>query len=193
MSNEVILMGTIVSNFTYDHCLYGETFYNVTLCVKRDSGNKDSIPLLISDRLIDINKNLIGACVSIRGEFRSHNKHDEDKNRLKLYVFVNSIELLAENNNINDVFIEGYICKNPIYRHTPLGRRIADAVIAVNREYNKSAYIPCIFWGRNAHAMSLLRAGDRIRVAGRIQNRDYIKNGESKTAYELSVNLLEIC
>lgn len=193
MSNEVNLVGKITSEFSYSHSLYGETFYNVTLCVKRDSGNKDAIPLLISDRLIDVSSCLTGVCVGVRGEFRSFNQHDEDKNRVKLYVFVNNIEVLTDNSNINDVFLEGYICKSPTYRHTPLGREIADAVIAVNRSYNKSDYIPCIFWGRNAYFMRSLKAGDRIRVAGRIQSREYVKNDETKTAYELSVNLLEVC
>lgn len=193
MSNQVNLVGEITSEFSYSHSLYGETFYNVTLCVKRDSGNKDAIPLLISDRLIDINNSLMGVCVGVTGEFRSFNQHDEDKNRVKLYVFVNNIEVLTDNSNINDVFLEGYICKSPTYRHTPLGREIADAVIAVNRSYNKSDYIPCIFWGRNAYFIKSLKAGDHIRVAGRIQSREYVKNDETKTAYELSVNLLEIC
>lgn len=193
MSNQVNLVGEITSNFSYSHSLYGETFYNVTLCVKRDSGNKDAIPLLISDRLIDINKSTIGTCVGVSGEFRSHNQRDELKNRVKLYVFVNKIEMLTDNSNINDVFLEGYICKTPTYRHTPLGREIADAILAVNRPYNKSDYIPCIFWGRNAYFARSLKAGDSIRVAGRIQSREYTKDGEIKMAYELSVNLLELC
>jgi single-stranded DNA-binding protein len=192
MSNQVKLVGRIASLFTFSHTLYGEDFYNVTLCVRRDSGNADMIPLIVSDRLIDVSKNLVACYMYVAGEFRSYNQHDTDKSRLKLYVFVNSIEA-AEPTNINDVFLEGYICKQPIYRHTPLGREIADVMLAVNRGYNKSDYIPCILWGRNAYYIKSLTTGDRIRVAGRIQSRKYLKNGESKEAYELSVNLLEVC
>jgi len=192
MGNQVELVGKIASIFTYSHTLYGESFYNSSLCVLRDSGKVDIIPLIISDRLIDVDKSYVDNPVYIRGEFRSYNQHDNDKSRLKLYVFVNSIEA-AEPTNVNDVFLEGYICKQPIYRHTPLGREVADVMLAVNRGYNKSDYIPCVLWGRNAYYSKNLATGDCIRVAGRIQSREYNKNNEVKMAYELSVNLLEVC
>ena len=191
MSNQVNLIGSIVSDFTYSHALYGETFYNVTLCVKRDSGNVDLVPLLISDRLMDAN--IEYKYVYVTGEFRSYNQHDEDKNRLKLYVFVNSMVEVEPTKGVNDVFLEGYICKPPSYRQTPLGREICDIMLAVNRAYNKSDYIPCIVWGRNAYYVKDLKVGDGIRVAGRIQSREYNKNGDRKTAYELSANLVELC
>lgn len=193
MSNEVELIGAIASEFVYDHAFRGEGFYSVVMDVKRDSGKVDRVPVLVSERLVDVTNSLVGVCVHIKGEFRSHNQHDEDKSRLKLYVFANSIELLETNNNVNDVFLEGYICKQPIYRRTPLGREIADVMLAVNRSYNKSDYIPCILWGRNAYYVRNLSAGSSLRVAGRIQSREYVKNDEIKTAYELSVNLLELC
>lgn len=193
MSNQVNLVGSIVSELVYSHSLYGETFYILTLSVKRQSGKSDLIPLLVSDRLIDVNKSLMGQSVYVRGEFRSHNQHDTDKNRVKLYVFVNSLELLSVADNVNDVYLEGYICKTPTYRHTPLGREISDVTLAVNRAFNKSDYIPCIVWGRNAYYVRNLNAGDRVRMAGRIQSREYTKDGECKTAYELSVNLIELC
>lgn len=193
MSNQVNLVGSIESDFIYSHSLYGETFYVLTLSVKRDSGKADLIPLLVSERLIDVSEPLVGQSVYVSGEFRSHNQHDADKNRVKLYVFVNRVERLDTTNNVNDVFLEGCICKQPTYRHTPLGREISDVTLAVNRGYNKSDYIPCILWGRNAYFVKSLNAGDRIRVAGRIQSREYTKDGEAKTAYELSVNLLEVC
>ena len=154
MSNQVNLIGSIMSSFIYSHTSYGEPFYSVTLSVKRDSGKVDLIPLLVSDRLIDVTKNYTGTYVYVRGEFRSYNQHDEDKSRLKLYVFVNSIES-AEARNVNDVFLEGYVCKPPTYRYTPLGREIADVMLAVNRQYGKSDYIPCILWGRTATMLSL--------------------------------------
>lgn len=191
MGNQVKLVGSIVSNFTLSHTLYSETFYYVTLSVKRDSGTVDMLPLLVSDRLIDINKEY--GQVYVTGEFRSYNQHDPDKNRLKLYVFVNSIESVDDEKDINDVFLEGYLCKQPVYRRTPLGREIADVMLAVNRAYGKSDYIPCILWGRNAYCVKELQAGECIRVAGRVQSREYTKNGETMTAYELSVNLLELC
>lgn len=192
MANQVNLVGVINSELKYDHEMYGEKFYNTTAAVTRDSGKTDIIPLLISERVMDEGSSLVGACVHIAGEFRSHNKHYEDKSRLILYVFVNELEILSENTNINDVFLEGHICKTPTYRHTPLNRNICDVILAVNRGYNKSDYIPCILWGRNAYYARTLNIGDSIRVAGRIQSREYIKKDEVKTAYELSVSLLEL-
>ena len=192
MANQVNLVGVINSELKYDHEMYGEKFYNATAAVTRDSGKTDIIPLLISERVMGEGSSLIGACVHIAGEFRSYNIHDENKSSLKLYVFVNELKILGDNANVNDVFLEGYICKPPTYRHTPLGREIADVILAVNRGYNKSDYIPCILWGRNAYYVRSLGAGDCIRVAGRIQSREYTKNDEVKTAYEMSVSLLEL-
>lgn len=191
MGNQVNLVGNILSDFAYSHTVYGESFYNVTLCVKRDSGNIDLVPLLISEKLIGSNK--VYDCVYVTGEFRSYNQHEDDKKRLKLFVFVNSMAVVEAENNVNDVFLEGFVCKQPTYRHTPQGREIADVMLAVNRQYGKSDYIPCILWGRNAYFVKDLKAGSSLRVAGRIQSREYNKNGEHKTAYELSVNLVELC
>lgn len=193
MNNQVTVVGCIESDFEYSHEVLSEKFYSVVLAIERDSSKLDLIPLLVSERLIDVSKSYIGSYVAIKGEFRSHNQHDIDKNRLKLYVFANDIELLNAAGNVNDVFLEGYICKEPVYRHTPLGREITDIILAVNRGYNKSDYIPCIFWGRNARYVSQLTAGSSLRVAGRIQSREYVKNEDVKTAYELSVSLLEVC
>ena len=191
MGNQVNLVGNILSDFAYSHTVYGESFYNVTLCVKRDSGNIDLVPLLISEKLIGSNK--VYDCVYVTGEFRSYNQHEDDKKRLKLFVFVNSMAAVEAEDNVNDVFLEGFVCKQPTFRHTPQGREIADVMLAVNRQYGKSDYIPCILWGRNAYFVKDLKAGSSLRVAGRIQSREYLKNGESKTAYELSVNLVELC
>lgn len=193
MANQVALVGVIDSELIYDHTMYSEKFYKTTLTVKRDSGKADTVPLLVSERVMDAGSSLVGACIHISGEFRSYNQHDEDKSRLKLYVFVNELEILSESANINDVFLEGYICKPPTYRHTPLGREIADVILAVNRGFNKSDYIPCILWGRNAYYVRGLSVGDSIRVAGRIQSREYVKGSDTKMAYELSVNLMEVC
>lgn len=193
MNNEVNLSGCITSDFRYSHEVYSEKFYSVMLSVKRNSSVIDLIPLLVSEKIIDVHKSLIGSYVYIKGGFRSYNQHDVDKNRVKLYVFVDSMEMVTNDKYINDVFLEGFICKTPTYRHTPLGREVSDVTLAVNRAYNKSDYIPCILWGRNAYAVRSLDAGERIRVSGRIQSREYNKHGEVKTAYELSVNLMELC
>lgn len=193
MTNEVKLLGVIASGFTFSHALYGENFYSVTISVKRTSGSVDLIPALISERLIDVSQNYLNERVFLIGQFRSYNQHKENKNTLKLYVFITEIVFTDEGKDVNDVFLEGYLCKKPTYRHTPRGREVADALLAVNRAYNKSDYIPCICWGRNAFYVRSLNVGDHIRVAGRIQSREYVKNGETKTAYELSVNLLELC
>lgn len=192
MYNQVTVVGCIASDFEYSHEVLSEKFYSVVLAIERDSHKLDYIPLLVSERLIDIQDSCVGSYVAVTGYFRSHNQHDVDKNRLKLYVFVNTIELLSNSDNVNDTFLEGYICKQPTYRRTPLGREITDVILAVNRSYNKSDYIPCILWGRNAQYVSTLKTGDCIRVAGRIQSREYNKNNEVRTAYELSVSLLEV-
>lgn len=193
MKNDVKLLGYISSSFTLSHTIFGESFYRVTLSVIRNSGYVDKIPLLVSDRLIDVTENYINRYVAVSGQFRSYNQHEETKNLLKLYVFVNEIEFTEANEGINDTFLEGNLCKKPVYRHTPYGREISDILIAVNRSFNKSDYIPCICWGRNAYYVRSLNTGDLIRVAGRIQSREYNKNGAVKTAYELSVSLLELC
>lgn len=193
MANEVKLLGAIASEFAFSHAMYGENFYSVTIAVKRSSGSVDLIPALISERLVDVGKNYVNERVFLTGQFRSYNQHEENKNTLKLYVFITELSFTDEDRDVNDVFLEGYLCKTPTYRHTPKGREVADVLLAVNRAYNKSDYIPCICWGRNAFYVRGFNAGDHIRVAGRIQSREYIKNGETKTAYELSVNLLELC
>ena len=175
MTNDVKLQGVIKSDFTFSHALYGEKFYNVTLLVKRDSGKDDLIPALVSERLIDVTESCINKRVFLRGQFRSHNQHEETKTTLKLYVFVTEIIITDEVKDVNDVFLEGCLCKTPTYRHTPLGREISDMLLDVNRSYNKSDYIPCIAWGRNARFVKSLKVGDFITISGRIQSREYQK------------------
>lgn len=193
MGNSVNLVGNIVSDLELSHSLYSESFYYISISVIRDSGRADVVPVMVSDRLMDVNKSYKGMCVHVTGTLRTYNQHDEDRNRLRLYVFANELCFIDDSKSVNDVFLEGYICKQPTYRHTPMGREIADVILAVNRAYGKSDYIPCILWGRTAYYVKSLSVGSSIRVAGRIQSREYAKNGETKTAYELSVNLLEVC
>ncbi|MBE5851911.1 MAG: single-stranded DNA-binding protein [Lachnospiraceae bacterium] len=198
-NNQVTIMGKIVSGFLYSHEIYGEGFYMVDVEVERLSDSTDIIPVMISERLLDVSQDYIGACISVNGQFRSYNRHEEKKNKLVLSVFAREIEFIDEideNAKSNQIFLDGFICKEPIYRKTPLGREIADILLAVNRPYGKSDYIPCISWGRNARFASGFQVGDRCMVWGRIQSREYLKKisdeeQEKRVAYEVSVSKLE--
>lgn len=198
-NNQVVVMGEIVSDFTYSHEIFGEGFYMVDIEVARLSASSDIIPMMISERLLDVTKDYKGCKIIISGQFRSYNRHEERKNRLVLSVFAREIEFvdeIGENSKTNQIFLDGYICKEPIYRKTPLGREIADLLLAVNRPYGKSDYIPCICWGRNARYASAFQVGSRCAIWGRIQSREYVKKiseeeMESRIAYEVSVSKLE--
>ena len=152
-NNQVTVMGEIVSEFTFSHEIFSEGFYMVDIQVARLSESTDIIPVMVSERLLDVSGDYMGMTVVINGQFRSYNRHEEHKNKLVLSVFAREIEFvdeLGENIKTNQIFLDGYVCKEPIYRKTPLGREIADLLLAVNRPYGKSDYIPCICWGRNA-------------------------------------------
>ena len=198
-NNQVTIMGEIVSEFEFSHEVYGEGFYLVDISVSRLSDSVDYIPLMVSERLVDVTQSYIGETISVSGQFRSYNRHEEKKNRLILSVFVRELEFVDEIEDdikSNQIYLDGYICKEPIYRKTPLGREIADLLVAVNRSYGKSDYIPCICWGRNARYASSFEVGSHVEVYGRIQSREYIKKiGEEQTekrvAYEVSVNKIE--
>ena len=198
-NNQVTMIGEIVSEFEFSHEVYGEGFYLVDISVSRLSDSVDYIPLMVSERLVDVTQSYIGETISVSGQFRSYNRHEEKKNRLILSVFVRELEFVDEIEDdikSNQIYLDGYICKEPIYRKTPLGREIADLLVAVNRSYGKSDYIPCICWGRNARYASSFEVGSHVEVYGRIQSREYIKKiGEEQTekrvAYEVSVNKLE--
>lgn len=198
-NNQVTIIGEIVSEFEFSHEVYGEGFYLVDVSVSRLSDSVDYIPLMVSERLIDVTQSYIGETIMVNGQFRSYNRHEEKKNRLILSVFVRELEFVDEIEDdvkSNQIYLDGYICKEPIYRKTPLGREIADLLVAVNRSYGKSDYIPCICWGRNARYASSFEVGSHVEVYGRIQSREYIKKiGEDQTekrvAYEVSVNKIE--
>ena len=170
------------------------------LSVKRLSESYDVIPLMISERLIDVSQDYRGEMLQVAGQFRSYNRHEEKKNRLVLSVFVRELSFVEEEpegTKTNQIFLEGYLCKAPVYRKTPLGREIADLLLAVNRPYGKSDYIPCICWGRNARFASGFQVGSHIEIWGRIQSREYTKKldedtVERRTAYEVSVSKLEV-
>ena len=198
-NNQATFSGEIISEFEYSHEVLGEKFYTSVLCVKRKSGVHDEIPFMVSERLVDVSEALTGQIVKLFGQIRSYNKRIGDKLKLVLYVFVREISLLDEREKYdsNNVVIDGYICKEPIYRRTPLGREIADVIFAVNRAYAKTDYVPSVFWGRNAEFINCLDVGTRIKAAGRLQSRDYVKKHEdgteeTKTAYELSVSTFEV-
>ncbi|MCD8131748.1 MAG: single-stranded DNA-binding protein [Lachnospiraceae bacterium] len=199
-NNQVTVMGRVVSTFTYNHEIYGEGFYMVELCVERLSESSDTIPVMISERLIDVSQDYRGRLLKVQGQFRSYNRHDERKNRLVLSVFAREaefVEQMEESSRTNAIYLDGYICKEPVYRKTPLGREIADLLLAVNRPYGKSDYIPCISWGRNARYAGTFQVGDRVAVWGRIQSREYMKkldeeHTEKRIAYEVSVSKMEV-
>jgi primosomal replication protein N len=196
-NNNVELVGEIVSNFTFSHKTLGEGFYIAEVAVKRLSETLDYVPLLISERLIDVNSDYTGKTIHVNGQFRSFNLHEGEKNHLVLSVFVMELELLDDGIKTNQIFLDGYICKDIIYRATPLGREVADLLLAVNRSYGKTDYIPCIVWGRNARFVSRLEVGGHIRIFGRIQSREYIKKisemeTENHIAYEVSASRIEV-
>ena len=186
-NNQVIIMGEIVDDFTYSHEIFGEAFYMVNIRVERLSDSEDLIPVMVSERLLDVTKDYKGLKIEVVGQFRSYNRHEEKKNKLVLSVFAREIDFvdeMPENSKTNQIFLDGFICKPPIYRRTPLGREIADILLAVNRPYGKSDYIPCICWGRNARFAGTFQVGSRCLVWGRIQSREYVKKLE--TVYEES-------
>lgn len=201
-NNQVTISGKIVNDFTYSHEVFGEKFYTADLSSARASEQCDIIPIMVSERLVAVNETWKEQLVKISGQFRSYNRHEEHKNRLVLSVFATEFEVWEDDGmkkpgDENITFLDGYICKESIYRKTPFGREITDLLLAVNRPYGKSDYIPCICWGRNAIFASGLEIGTRIRAEGRIQSRKYIKKfpdggTEERTAYEVSVSKLEV-
>ena len=198
-NNQVTIMGKVATEFSFSHEVFGEGFYMVEVQVKRLSNSEDRIPLMISERLIDVTQDYTGEYIMVHGQFRSYNRHEEQKNRLVLSVFVRDISFMEEEpdgTKTNSIWLDGYICKEPIYRKTPLGREIADLLLAVNRPYGKSDYIPCICWGRNARYASGFEVGEHVQILGRIQSREYVKRisdteTEKRVAYEVSVSKLE--
>ncbi len=198
-NNQVTIMGEIVSSFTFSHEVFGEGFYMVDVSVRRLSNSVDIIPVMMSERLIDVTEDYTGEFLMVSGQFRSYNRHEEQKNRLVLSVFAREVSFIEEELDgakTNSILLDGYICKLPIYRKTPLGREIADLLLAVNRPYGKSDYIPCICWGRNARFASSFEVGEHVQILGRIQSREYVKKlseteTEKRVAYEVSVSKLE--
>ena len=207
-NNYLTLVGKVTGEKKFSHEIYGERFYIFNLSIPRLSGNADIIPITVSERLINDDMLQEGKKLLVKGQFRSYNSYENEKNKLILTVFAKDIAEVAENNEeendivrkdtiTNEVVLIGFICKKPIYRQTPFGREIADLLLAVNRAYNKSDYIPSIAWGRNARFCQNLEVGTRVKVVGRVQSRTYEKKfedgtSETRIAYEVSIGSLEV-
>ena len=192
-NNRVILTGVVVEEARFSHEVFGEGFYEIKLEVPRLSAQTDILPVTISERLLGAHDASLGSTICVMGQFRSYNKLEQEHSRLMLTVFARDVIDINEELNPNIIELEGYICKPPLYRTTPFKREICDVLIAVNRAYNKSDYIPCIAWGRNARYVNGLTVGERLSIQGRIQSREYQKMGEdgaylTKTAYEVSIS-----
>ena len=195
-NNQVTLVGEIKTEFEFSHEVYGEKFYRFELSVERFSGTKDVLPVVVSERLIDVNQNYTGEMMEIQGQFRSFNKHEGNRSRLLLFVFASEAKFMDKDAlPVNQILMDGFTCKKPVYRTTPNGREIADVLLAVNRSYGISDYIPCICWGRNARYMGTCGTGTHIILQGRIQSREYNKKVgdqvEKKIAYEVSAYWVE--
>ena len=199
VTNSAKVYGTVSAAAEFSHEVYGEGFYTFFVTVPRLSDTNDIIPVMISERLISPDEIALGEKVLINGQFRSYNNYSDTGSKLMLTLFAREI-LMGENESAvpNEITLTGFICKPPVYRHTPFGREIADILLAVNRSYNKSDYIPCIAWGRNARFCKGLEVGSKITLTGRMQSREYRKKIDedeyvTKTAYEVSVIKLEEC
>lgn len=195
-NNKVFISGEVASEPKFSHEVYGENFFEFDIKVPRLSDSFDRIPVTISERIIGDNDIKIGSKICGNGQFRSYNKLVDGKSKLMLTVFIREIVPYVETENPNYIEITGYVCKEPVFRTTPFKREISDVLLAVNRSYNKSDYLPCIAWGRNARFVKNFSVGDKVTVTGRIQSRDYQKkiNDEliTKTAYEVSLNKIEL-
>lgn len=199
-NNQVCIIGEIVSEFQFSNEVLGEGFYLVYVQVKRISESCDRIPVIVSERLIDVSRDYRGKIIRVFGQFRSYNRREENRNRHILSVFAMEINFSndeTDNSKVNQILLDGYICKDPVYRKTPFGREISDIMISVNRSYGKSDYIPCICWGRNARYAAGLEVGSRIKICGRVQSREYKKSlseeeYEMRTAYEVSIQKMEV-
>lgn len=205
-NNVAEIVGKIEGELVYSHTVYGEDFYTVKVRVPRLSSSFDEIPMMISNRLLDAQEDYTNRIIRAEGQFRSYNQHIEGKSKLVLSLFVRDLELLditeeevSRHISPNQIYLDGFICKKPIYRKTPLGREITDMLLAVNRPYNKSDYIPAIAWGRNARFAAGFTVGSRVKIWGRIQSRQYQKHigeegqVEQRTAYEISISKMETC
>ncbi|MBE6050791.1 MAG: single-stranded DNA-binding protein [Clostridium sp.] len=197
LNNKIYLEGKVASELEFSHEMYGEGFYSFNIEVMRLSDSVDILNITVSERLLNELDLSIGKEVIVEGQLRSYNKFMDGSNKLILTVFARNIEpCIEKSKNPNEIYLDGFICKEPVYRTTPFGREIADVLLAVNRAYNKSDYIPTIAWGRNSRFCQTLNVGDNIKVWGRLQSREYQKKISEtevvkKVAYEVSISKME--
>ena len=200
-NNVACIAGRILPGAAYSHEMYGERFYRADILACRSSGIMDTIPLMVSENVVDLEREHLDGMVEVTGPFRSYNRKEDGKSHLELSVLVQGIRYLDDGyvdcGSNNRVLLKGFLCKPPVYRRTPLGREVTDILLAVNRPYGKSDYIPCICWGRDAVLASRLDVGSAVNITGRIQSREYLKvypgtESETRVAYEVSIRKLEM-
>lgn len=198
-NSRVKVTGLVASGAEFSHDMFGEQFYEFKLAVPRESGVVDILPVMVSERVCDIDVLNIDAMIEVNGQLRTRNVHVGEKTKLDLTIFAENVDLMPFGGLLgtNNIVLDGYICKSTNYRKTPFGREVCDILLAVNRPYGKSSYIPCIAWGRTARYSGNLRIGQHIKITGRFQSREYNKvledgNSETRTAYEVSVFKLEV-
>ena len=187
--NQITVRGQLVDLPEFSHENHGRRFYRFYLDIPRLSGNADCLPVIAEERVLDAIDLSGGDMLTVTGQVRSHNTRNGGSRHLLIFIFAATI--VAENGPpCNDIIIEGLLCKEPIYRRTPLGREICDAMLAVPRTFRRADYLPCIFWGRTAEEISVCHTGDSIRIVGRLQSRTYTKHtdegAKERTAYEIS-------
>lgn len=199
VSNNVVVRGTVVGEPEFSHKAYGKKIYKMFIGVERKSGVEDRVPVLVPEHLWDVNTDLRGEYVKVTGRYHTEKKKEDGKNRVLQFVFAKTICVEQKREFVkgeNRFFLSGSVCKQPVYKKTPLGREICEVLLVVHRAYGKFDYIPCIFWGRNARDMANKQVGDQIRLEGRIQSRNYEKKYEDtveiRTAYEISVARYEM-
>lgn len=194
-TNKTKIEGEIMSDFQFSHEVYGEAFYLIEVAVNRLSNRRDIIPVMVSEHMVDTKQSYIGQYIRAVGQFRSYRLKEENRKRLILFIFIQKLEFLdkvSDGKSNNDIFLDGYICKTPIYRMTPFKREITELLLTVKRSYGKSDYIPCICWGSQARMASVFKVGEHVCFKGRIQSREYVKiiapdESEYHIAYEVSV------
>lgn len=193
--NTITLRGSLCQLPSYSHENHGRHFWRFTLEVPRLSGAIDLLPVIAEEALVmglDPNG---GQMITVTGQIRSHNQRSETGRHLLIFVFATTV-VAEDGDPVNEVVLEGPLCKEPTFRKTPLGREICDAMLAVPRAFHRADYLPCILWGRTAHEISTCHTRDRIRIQGRLQSRVYTKLTEEgafeRTAYEISALQAEI-
>ncbi len=200
-NNQVRISGEMTSDFGFSHEVFGEGFYMAQITIRRESGQKDRILVMASERLVDVKRKWIGQFAEVSGQIRSYDRYEGERNHLELLIFASKMKKRDMGgkkirSDENKVFLAGYVCKMPFYRKTPMGREITDLLLAVRMPYGKSVYVPCICWGRNARYVEGFEPGQPVQARGRIQSRDYQKKisdkeYEARVAYEVSISSLQ--